>query len=232
MTYKLPSLPYDKSALEPHIDARTMALHHGKHHQAYVNNLNKALEGYDELASKSVVSLLANLGLVPEEIRTAVRNHGGGHANHSAFWLMMHPEGSGAPAGQLAEAIAGGFGSFEEFKAQFSGAATTLFGVGWAWLCMDSQGQLRITTTYNQDNPISSGLAPLLGLDVWEHAYYLNYENRRADYVAAWWNVVNWNYVSGAYGAAKIELGLSQMAAWAESTWTKFTESLLGPKEE
>ena len=232
MTHKLPALPYDKSALEPHIDARTMALHHDKHHQAYVNNLNKALEGYDDLASKGVVSLLADLGQVPEEIRTAVRCHGGGHANHSAFWLSMRPDGGGAPTGQLAEAIDADFDSFEDFQEQFSTAATTLFGAGWAWLCMDVEGKLRITTTTNQDNPISLGLVPLLGLDVWEHAYYLNYENRRADYVAAWWNVVNWSYVSGAYGAAKIELGLAQMAAWAESTWTKFTESLLGPKEE
>ena len=232
MTHKLPALPYEKSALEPYIDARTMAVHHGKHHQAYVNNLNQALAGHEELARKSVLALLADLEQVPEEIRTAVRNHGGGHANHSAFWPSLHPMGGGKPSGQLAEGIEEAFGSFEEFQEQFGKAATTLFGAGWAWLCMNGEGDLLVTTTYNQDNPISYGLVPLLGLDVWEHAYYLNYENRRADYVAAWWNVVSWGYVSGNYGAAKVQLGLSQVASWAESTWNKFTDSLQGKKDD
>ena len=225
MTHKLPPLPYDYSVLEPHIDTRTMAVHHDKHHQAYVNNFNKALEGYPELQKKSTLYLLSDLDSVPEEVRTAVRNHGGGHANHTMFWNSLHDAGGGEPGGKLAEAIIEAFGSFGEFKAAFSKAATTLFGVGWTWLCVDGEGNLLITTTANQDNPISQGLFPLLGLDVWEHAYYLKYENRRADYVAGWWNVVSWGFVAANLTAARVELGARDAAAdvtkWAEDTWAK-----------
>jgi Fe-Mn family superoxide dismutase len=223
--HKLPPLPYDYSALEPHIDTRTMAVHHDKHHQAYVNNLNKALEGYPELQKKSTLYLLSDLDGIPEEIRLAVRNHGGGHLNHTMFWNSLHYAGGGVPGGQLAESINEDFGSFNDFKEAFSNAGTTLFGVGWAWLCVDSESKLLITTTPNQDNPISQGLIPLVGLDVWEHAYYLKYENRRADYVAAWWNIVSWGYVAGNLAAAKIELGARDVAEdvskWAEDTLAK-----------
>jgi Fe-Mn family superoxide dismutase len=225
MTHKLPPLPYDYSALEPHIDTRTMAVHHDKHHQAYVNNFNKALEGYPELQKKSTLYLLNDLDSVPEEIRTAVRNHGGGHANHTMFWNSLHYAGGGEPGGKLADAIGEAFGSFGDFKEAFSKAATTLFGVGWTWLCVDGDGNLLITTTANQDNPISQGLLPLLGLDVWEHAYYLKYENRRADYVAGWWNVVSWGFVAANLTAARVELGAQDVASdvskWAEDTWAK-----------
>jgi Fe-Mn family superoxide dismutase len=221
MAYKLDPLPYDYSALEPHIDTRTMAVHHDKHHQAYVNNLNKALEGYEELQNKNVMAMLANLDAVPDDIRTAVRNHGGGHANHTTFWRSMSSAGGGEPSGKLAEAIDDSFGSFDDFKEAFSKAAVTLFGAGWAWLCADSDGNLLVTTTQNQDNPISEGLIPLLGLDVWEHAYYLKYENRRADYVAAWWNVVSWGFVSGNYTAVRVERGIRGVANWFEDTFFK-----------
>jgi Fe-Mn family superoxide dismutase len=225
MTHKLPALPYEYSALEPHIDTRTMAVHHDKHHQAYVDNLNRALEGYPELQEKSTLQLLLDLDSVPEQIRTAVRNNGGGHLNHTMFWNGLYWSGPGKPEGQLAEEIGKAFGSFDDFKAAFSQAATTLFGSGWVWLCVDDEGELLITTTTGHDNPVSEGLIPLLVLDVWEHAYYLKYENRRADYVAAWWNVVSWGYVSGNLTAAKVHLGARDAAKevkeWAEDTWSK-----------
>jgi len=190
--FELPSLPYAHDALEPHIDARTMEIHHTKHHAGYVNNLNAALEKAPELADASLESLLQNLADVPESIRTAVRNNGGGHANHSFFWPLMSPNGGGNPVGDLAGAIDGAFGSFDAFKQQFGTAAATRFGSGWAWLSLDGSGQLVVHSTANQDNPLSEGLRPVVGLDVWEHAYYLNYQNRRPDYVGAWWNIVNW----------------------------------------
>ena len=225
MTHKLPPLNYPNSALEPHIDTRTMAIHHDKHHQAYVNNLNKALEGYPDLQDKMTLELLNDLDGVPEDIRTAVRNQGGGHANHSMFWNSLSPNGGGVPGGSLAEAINAAFGSFTDFNEAFTTAATTLFGSGWTWLCMDGEGKLLITTTANQDNPVSQGLIPLLGLDVWEHAYYLKYENRRADYVAAWWNVVSWGFVASNLTAAKIAQGARDVAEdvdkWAKDTWSK-----------
>ncbi len=192
MAFTLPSLPYPTNALEPHIDAQTMEIHHGKHHNAYVTNLNAALEKAPELASKSIDDLLRNLNAVPEAIRTAVRNNGGGHWNHSKFWTWMAPNAGGAPRGRLAEAIAGSFGDFEKFKEQFVAAGGSRFGSGWVWLNNDG-GKLSITSSPNQDNPLMDGkTAPILGLDVWEHAYYLKYQNRRPDYMKAWWNVVNW----------------------------------------
>ena len=203
MAHELPALPYAHNALEPHIDARTMEIHHGKHHQGYVNNLNKALEGQTNLQNKSVEQLLQDLETIPESIRTAVRNNGGGHANHSLFWPCMSPNGGGEPSGELAEAIKSTFGSFASFKEQFSKTAATRFGSGWAWLCVDKNGGLALMSTPNQDSPLSQGLQPILGLDVWEHAYYLNYQNRRPDYIAAWWNVVNWEQVAKNYAAAK-----------------------------
>jgi len=202
MTHKLPDLPYDYNALEPYIDAKTMSIHHGKHHQGYVNNLNTALEKYPDLQNEALVELLADLDTIPADIRTAVRNNGGGHANHSLFWRCMSPQGGGEPKGNLAEAINKSFGSFGNFKEQFTKAAATRFGSGWAWLCVDGNDKLIVTSTPNQDNPISEGLVPILGLDVWEHAYYLNYQNRRPDYIAAWWNVVNWDEVAKNLTAA------------------------------
>lgn len=196
MTFKLMELPYAYDALEPHIDARTMEIHHTKHHQGYTNNLNAALEKYPELQSKNARELLENLGTLPEEIRTAVRNNGGGYKNHNIFWKVMSPDGGGQPAGTLAEAINAKFGGFDTFKEQFSKAAATRFGSGWAWLCKDESGNLSVTSTANQDSPFTDGLIPVLGLDVWEHAYYLNYQNRRGDYISAWWNVVNWDEVA------------------------------------
>lgn len=203
MAHELPPLPYPSNALEPHIDARTMEIHHGKHHQAYINNLNAALEKYPDLQSKSAEALIKDLNAVPEDIRTAVRNNGGGHVNHSMFWPLMSPNGGGEPAGELAQAINAAFGSFANFKDQFSKAGATRFGSGWAWLSVKNDGSLVVTSTANQDNPLSEGLTPILGLDVWEHAYYLNYQNRRPDYIAAWWNVVNWDQVAKNYAAAK-----------------------------
>lgn len=203
MPHELPKLPYSYEALEPHIDARTMEIHHTKHHQTYVNNLNAALEKHHNLQTKSVEELIKDLNAVPEDIRTAVRNNGGGHLNHSMFWPMMSSHGGGEPKGDLVAAIKSAFGDFASFKDQFSKAAAGRFGSGWAWLCIDKSGKLVINSTPNQDNPISDGLKPILGLDVWEHAYYLKYQNRRADYVAAWWNVVNWEQVAKNYGAAK-----------------------------
>lgn len=195
MTYKLMDLPYPYDALEPHIDARTMEIHHTKHHQGYTNNLNAALDKYPELQNKSARELLENLDSLPEDIRTAVRNNGGGYKNHNIFWKVMSPNGGGNPSGNLAEAINKAFGSFESFKETFSKAAATRFGSGWAWLCKKSDGSLVVTSTPNQDSPFSEGLLPLMGVDVWEHAYYLNYQNRRGDYIAAFWNVVNWEEV-------------------------------------
>ncbi|MFQ5738035.1 MAG: superoxide dismutase [Acidobacteriota bacterium] len=193
MSFSLPDLPYSTDALEPHIDKTTMEIHHDRHHGAYVNNVNKAVESAPELSAKSLEELLAdNLSIVPEEIRTAVRNNGGGHWNHSLFWQIMSPHGGGAPSGDLAAAIDATFGGFEAFKEQFHTAAMTRFGSGWAWLVKDALGALEVTSTPNQDNPIMAGKSVVLGLDVWEHAYYLNYQNRRAAYINAWWNVVNW----------------------------------------
>jgi Fe-Mn family superoxide dismutase len=196
MTFTLPTLDYPYDALEPHIDARTMEIHHSKHHAGYVNNANAALEASPDLQTLEVEALLADLNTVPEAIRTAVRNNAGGHANHSLFWKIMAPGTGGEPDGALAEAIAAGFGDFASFKDQFSKAAMTRFGSGWAWLVKDAAGGLKVLSTANQDSPISEGLTPVLGLDVWEHAYYLNYQNRRADYVAAFWNVINWDEVA------------------------------------
>lgn len=199
MAFTLPDLPYATDALEPHIDQKTMEIHHGKHHQGYVNNLNAALEGHPDLADKSITELLSALDALPENIRTAVRNNGGGHANHSLFWQVMKKKGGGKPSGALADAIDKTFGSFDAFKDKFSAAAKTRFGSGWAWLVLNRQGELEVTSTPNQDNPISDGKFPILGLDVWEHAYYLNYQNRRPDYVEAFFNVVNWEKVEDLY---------------------------------
>ncbi|OUM86872.1 MAG: superoxide dismutase [Bacillus thermozeamaize] len=200
--HELPALPYAFDALEPHIDAQTMEIHHGRHHATYVNNLNAALEGHPELQQKSVEELISDLNSIPESIRTAVRNNGGGHANHSLFWEIMSPQGGGAPTGALAEDINKTFGSFEKFKEEFTKAATGRFGSGWAWLVVDG-GKLAVMSTPNQDNPLMEGKTPILGLDVWEHAYYLKYQNRRPDYIAAWWNVVNWDAVNERYAKAK-----------------------------
>jgi Fe-Mn family superoxide dismutase len=203
MPYQLPKLPYSYDALEPHIDARTMEIHHTKHHQTYINNVNAALEKYPALADKSVQDLISDLNAVPEDIRTVVRNNGGGHANHSMFWTIMAPKAGGEPSGELAEAIKSAFGGFDSFKDQFSKAAAGRFGSGWAWLSVDAGGKLVVTSTPNQDSPLSEGLKPILGLDVWEHAYYLNYQNRRPDYIAAWWNVVNWKQAASNYASSK-----------------------------
>ena len=200
MAHELPVLTYDYNSLEPYVDAKTMEIHHSKHHQGYVNNLNAALENYPELQNKTVEELLSDINSIPEDIRNAVRNNGGGHANHSLFWPCMSSNGGGEPTGTLSDAINSTFGNFEFFKENFSKAATTRFGSGWAWLCIDNSGKLIVKSTPNQDNPISEGLKPILGLDVWEHAYYLNYQNRRPDYIKAWWNVVNWDQVSKNYG--------------------------------
>ncbi len=202
MTFQLSPLPYANDALEPHIDARTMSIHHDKHHAAYTNNLNAALEGHDKLAAKSIEEILGNLDAVPESIRTAVRNNGGGFANHNLFWETMGPNGGGEPSGALASAIDKAFGGFDAFKEKFSKAAATRFGSGWAWLYVDGNGDLAVGSTPNQDTPLMDGNTPVLGLDVWEHAYYLNYQNRRPDYVSAWWNVVNWDAVAARYSAA------------------------------
>ncbi|KJR68721.1 superoxide dismutase SodA [Bacillus velezensis] len=201
MAYKLPELPYAYDALEPHIDKETMTIHHTKHHNTYVTNLNKAIEG-SALAEKSVDELVADLNTVPEDIRTAVRNNGGGHANHSLFWTLLSPNGGGEPTGELAEEIKSTFGSFDQFKEKFAAAAAGRFGSGWAWLVVNN-GKLEITSTPNQDSPLSEGKTPVLGLDVWEHAYYLNYQNRRPDYISAFWNVVNWDEVARLYSEAK-----------------------------
>jgi Fe-Mn family superoxide dismutase len=227
MAFKLPDLPYDINALEPHIDARTMGIHHGKHHQAYVNNLNAALEGHPDLEEKTALELLLDLEAIPVEIRTAVRNHGGGHVNHTLFWTVMSPDGGGEPSGALAAAIDEAFGSFDDFKAAFAKAAGGVFGSGWGWLCVDGDGKLVIATTPNQDNPISGqGVIPLLGVDVWEHAYYLNYQNRRPDYLAAWWNVVDWDRVGSYYRIVRVGGGVVAVADWAKQQWGKLEEIL------
>ena len=197
MAFTLPPLPYPADALEPHIDKTTMEIHHGKHHGAYVTNLNKALESAPALQNKSVEELLANnLAAVPETIKTAVRNNGGGHANHSLFWNLLSPKGGGAPKGAAEGVISATFGSFDAFKEKFNAAATGRFGSGWAWLVKDGSGKFEIISTANQDNPLMEGKKPVLGLDVWEHAYYLKYQNRRPEYIAAWWNLVNWDEVN------------------------------------
>ncbi len=202
MAYSLPQLPYEYDALEPHIDKETMNIHHTKHHNTYVTNLNAALEGQEALAAKSLEDLLADIESVPENIRTAVRNNGGGHANHTLFWEILSPNGGGQPEGELAEALTAKFGSFENFKEEFAKAATTRFGSGWAWLTVKN-GELELYSTANQDSPLMEGKTPILGLDVWEHAYYLNYQNRRPEYINSFWNVVNWDEVSKRYAAAK-----------------------------
>ena len=201
MAYELPNLSYAYDALEPNIDARTMEIHHSKHHAGYVAKVNAAIEG-TELGSKSVEDLVSDLGSVPENIRGAVQNNGGGHANHSLFWSILSADGGGEPTGELADAINAAFGSLDEFKTAFANAAATRFGSGWAWLSVDG-GNLVVESTPNQDSPLMSGRTPILGLDVWEHAYYLNYQNRRPDYIAAFWNVVNWDEVARRFEAAK-----------------------------
>jgi Fe-Mn family superoxide dismutase len=202
--FELPPLPYPPEALEPHIDAQTMQIHHGKHHAAYVNNLNAALEQHPQFFEMTAEQVIKNLASVPEDVRQAVRNNGGGHVNHTMFWNLMSANGGGAPSGELAAAIEATFGSFENFKAEFKKAAVGRFGSGWAWLIVDG-GALKIVSTPNQDNPVmdNPNVVPILGLDVWEHAYYLKYQNRRPDYVDAWWNVVDWNAVAALYAAAK-----------------------------
>lgn len=203
MPHELPSLSYAHDALEPHIDAQTMEIHHTKHHNGYVTKLNDALAKHQELEDKPVEDLLREISGVPEDIRTAVRNHGGGHANHSLFWTIMKPEGGGEPSGDLAEAIRSAFGNFDAFKDQFSQTAATRFGSGWAWLVVNAAGNPEVLSTPNQDSPFMEGMTPILGLDVWEHAYYLRYQNRRPEYIAAWWNVVNWDEIARRYAEAK-----------------------------
>ena len=202
MTYKLPDLPYAYDALEPHIDEETMKLHHDKHHNTYVENVNKALEGHDDLQNVSIEELVAKLDEVPEDIRTAVRNNGGGHANHSLFWEIMSPNGGGEPAGELADAINETFGSLDNLKDEVKTAATGQFGSGWGWLVVEN-GELKVVNTPNQDSPLTDGQTPILGVDVWEHAYYLNYQNKRPAYVDAFWEVVNWDEVARRYEEAK-----------------------------
>jgi superoxide dismutase, Fe-Mn family len=203
MAHELPPLPYPKDVLEPHIDAQTMEIHHGKHHNAYVTNLNKAIAGKADLENKSINDLISNLEAVPADIRNVVRNNGGGHANHSLFWKILGPKAGGTPSGKLLEDINSTFGSFEALKEKVEAAGTGRFGSGWAWLIVNKAGKLEVTSTANQDSPIMEGQKPVLGVDVWEHAYYLKYQNRRPDYLKAFWNVVNWNEVAKNYEAAK-----------------------------
>jgi Fe-Mn family superoxide dismutase len=203
MAHEVPPLPYDYAALEPVIDTQTMKLHHDMHHGAYVKNLNAALEKHPNLQSKSAEELIKDLNSVPEDIRTAVRNNGGGHVNHSMFWKIMKPKGGGDPTGAVAEAINKAFGSFKDFQAKFNDAGTKQFGSGWAWLVGDSSGSLKVISTANQDNPMSQGMHPIMGNDVWEHAYYLKYNNRRPEYLSAWWGVVNWEEVNKRFEAMK-----------------------------
>jgi superoxide dismutase, Fe-Mn family len=200
MAFEVPPLPYGYDALEPYIDEETMHLHHDKHHAAYVNNLNNALANYPDLQSKSAEELIKNLNGLPEAVRMAVRNNGGGHVNHSMFWQIMGPNGGGEPQGALAQAITSTFGSFQAFKEKFNAAGAGQFGSGWAWLIANKSGQLSVSSTPNQDSPLMQGQTPILGCDVWEHAYYLKYQNKRPDYIAAWWNVVNWDAVADRYG--------------------------------
>jgi superoxide dismutase, Fe-Mn family len=201
--FTLPPLPYDYAALEPHIDAKTMEIHYTKHHQTYITNVNTALKDHPNLQGKTIEDLISHLDAVPESIRTAVRNNGGGHANHSLFWQLMKPGGGGEPTGALASAITSELGGFAAFKEAFGKAGLTRFGSGWAWLIVGKDGKLAVSSTPNQDSPIMDGLTPLLGLDVWEHAYYLKYQNRRADYIGAWWNTLNWEEIARRYSAAK-----------------------------
>lgn len=203
MTHKLPDLPYSHDALEPHIDKETMTIHHGRHHNTYITNLNAALEKYPQHLDTPVEQLISDLESLPEDIRTAVRNNGGGHANHALFWTQLSPQGGGEPVGDLKDAIANELGGFANFKEQFAKAATTRFGSGWAWLALDRQGKLSVLSTPNQDSPLMEGKKPIIGLDVWEHAYYLNYQNKRPDYIAAFWNIVDWNVANERYLAAK-----------------------------
>lgn len=201
MAHELPPLPYPNNALEPHFDAKTMEIHHDKHHATYVAKLNEALDKHPELKSKKLEELLTSINSIPDDIRGAVRNHGGGHLNHTIFWNNLIPNGGGQPSGPLADAISSAFGSFEDFKKKFSDAAAGRFGSGWAWLCVDRGGKLTIKDFPNQDNPLMEGLRPILGLDVWEHAYYLKFQNRRPEYIAAFWNVVNWNDVAQRFAS-------------------------------
>ena len=202
--FKLPALTYDYKALEPHIDAATMKFHHDKHHAAYVKNLNGAVNKYPELKTKTAEELISNLSKLPKDIQATVRNNAGGHLNHSMYWLIMGPKGGGAPTGAISKAIDTNFGSFDKFKAEFNDAGTKVFGSGWAWLVRSSDGKLKVISTPNQDSPIMQGLYPILGNDVWEHAYYLNYQNRRADYLSAWWNVINWTEVNKRFANKSI----------------------------
>jgi Fe-Mn family superoxide dismutase len=201
--FKLPDLPYAFNALEPHIDAKTMEIHHDKHHAAYTNKLNEALEKHKPLQSKSIEELLRSIDSIPEDIRTTVRNNGGGYANHALFWAIMSPNGGGEPGGALGDAIKQKFGTFQDFRAKVSNAGATQFGSGWAWLVVDSSGNLDVYSTANQDSPYMKGHTPILGVDVWEHAYYLKYQNKRPDYLEAWWNTVNWDEVAKRYAAVK-----------------------------
>ena len=203
MAYTLPPLPYAYNALEPHIDARTMEIHHTKHHQAYINNVNNALKAHPALEAKSVEQLIADMNAIPEDIRNVVRNNGGGHANHSLFWTIIGPNAGGKPQAKVALAIDAAFGSFDAFKEKFAAAATTRFGSGWAWLSVGRDGKLEISSTPNQDSPLMEGKTPILGIDVWEHAYYLHYQNRRPDYIAAFWNVVNWQEVERRFTSTR-----------------------------
>lgn len=202
MSYELPQLPYEKNALEPHIDAKTMEIHHGKHHQGYTTKVNAALEGH-EFANLPIEEVLQRIDEVPSDVRQAVINNGGGFANHKLFWTILSPNGGGNPSGELAEAIKSEFGSFDKFKEEFSSAAASQFGSGWGWLCVTSDGKLKVISTANQDSPYMHGITPILGVDVWEHAYYLHYQNRRPDYITAFWNIVNWDEVAKNYQAAK-----------------------------
>ena len=226
MPHKLPDLPYGAGDLEPHIDGRTMTIHHDKHHQAYVNNLNAALEGHPDLQEKTALELIMDLDAIPEDIRTAVRNNGGGHLNHTMFWSLMSPGGGGTPGPVVGAAIDEAFGSFDDFKAKFKQAGMTQFGSGWAWLVVNGKGELEVKKTPNQDNPLTEGLVPILGVDVWEHAYYLNYQNRRADYIDAWWHVVDWAQVGTYYGLIKVADGMADLASWAEAKLAKLEEAL------
>jgi Fe-Mn family superoxide dismutase len=201
--FKLPDLPYAFNALEPHIDAKTMEIHHDKHHAAYTNKLNEALEKHKPLQSKSIEELLRSIDSIPEDIRTTVRNNGGGYANHALFWAIMSPNGGGEPGGALGDAIKQKFGTFQDFRAKVSNAGATQFGSGWAWLVVDGSGNLDVYSTANQDSPYMKGHTPILGVDVWEHAYYLKYQNKRPDYLEAWWNTVNWDEVAKRYAAVK-----------------------------
>jgi len=227
MAHKLPPLPYDHNALEPHIDAETMAIHHGKHHQAYVTNLNAALESHPDLQDKSALELVVGFQDLPDDLKPAVQKHGGGHVNHSMFWTLMSADGGGVPDGMLAGEIDKAFGSFDEFKAAFSAAAGGVFGSGWAWLVVDAEGNLEVTATANQDNPVfTEGSLPILGIDVWEHAYYLKYQNRRPDYIGAFFNVVNWDQVAVYLTMIRVGEGVIALNDWATEQKAKLQDFL------